>query len=402
MSIICNRKNDRLTGAIEGTPFNIIYTDELFADLKTISARLGQSKSKEVYNSIVSEAEKLVDVDFGVEVAAANGYLMFNVNKGTYHLVSNKGTNKEVISEDPIPQSLADRIVETHEEGGDFMPLLMAWRRFITREGRKPKDTALFANYITSMFVDKEAKLKHLENGMTEEAATELATFNDLAVTTFGMLATYKVVERVKKIYKLTKGEDGKTVKKLVDAFPSKEEIDEVTGEITKTEGQPKFLEEITFKPAIYTIGDKFFCGEKLAYMYKIGKEAVLPEDAKRNHNNTFGGGGLYAGGLGYIDTYKHDDREVLTCFIDPSEIISFQDEGQAFRTNRMFINGAMDIEGDTQGMYFVSDYSKESDLRIKERFEKAIVEANEAKAKAEKKAHEASANATDVVGNGE
>lgn len=399
MSIIVNRKNERLTGAIEGTPFNILYTKEKFEDLKTVSSRLEQSKSPEVFKSIVAEATKLVEINFNEEVASANGYLMFNVNKGTYHLVSNKGKKNEIVSEEPLPQVLSDRIIESYEKGADFMPLLMAWRRFLTRERRNEKDTTLFANYLTAMHLDYVAYEKHIEDGMTPEAATELATFNDISITTYGLLATYKVVDKVEKIFKLEKDADGNTVKKLVDVVPSTETIDKVTGDVTVKKGEVKHLEELLFTPAICKDGDKFFCGEILGYQYQIGQEAVLPEDAKRNHQNTLGGGGLYAGGLGYINGYSSEGSETLTCFIDPSEIISFQSDGHAFRTNRMFINGAMNIEGDTAGMYFVSDYAKESDLRIKDRFAKAIVEANEAIVKAKKKSDAEEANARDVLG---
>jgi hypothetical protein len=62
-----------------------------------------------------------------------------------------------------------------------------------------------------------------------------------------------------------------------------------------------------------------------------------------------------------------------LTCFIDPAEIISFQSEGNAMRVNRMFINGSASIAGETKGMYFVSDYAKESNLRMAEKFKIAV-----------------------------
>jgi hypothetical protein len=38
-----------------------------------------------------------------------------------------------------------------------------------------------------------------------------------------------------------------------------------------------------------------------------------------------------------------------------------------------MFINGTTTVEGELQGMYFVSDYAKESDARLKKRIEVAV-----------------------------
>lgn len=383
MGLNVNRKNDRIIGSLEGKPFNIVFDQDKYEDLKMVVSRMEQSQSKETYLTMVEEAQSLIEVNFNEEVAAANGYLKFRVNSGTYHLVINKGEIGELVSDIPLPTALAERVVESYEEGADYMPLIMAWRRFLTRPKYHAEDANLFARYITSMFIDTKLVAELMEEGATEEAATELATFNDLAITTHGMLATYKVVDRVHKKYILVKDEDGNEHKKEVSMFPSTKTIDEVTGEVTTVKGAPKFLEELTFKPAIWSDGDKFFCGDKLSYMYKIGKEAVLPEDATRNYQNTGGGGGLYAGGLNYIKMYRSDTREVLTCFIDPSEIISFQAEGQAFRTNRMFINGIMDVEGDMEGMYFVSTYAKESNERTAERFKAAVEKSTE---KAEKK----------------
>ena len=83
-----------------------------------------------------------------------------------------------------------------------------------------------------------------------------------------------------------------------------------------------------------------------------------------------------------YIQGYHNPaSNDVLTCFIDPAEIISFQSEGRAFRANRAMINGTTTVEGELQGMYFVSDYAKESDARLKKRIETAV------KASAEKAA---------------
>ena len=38
-----------------------------------------------------------------------------------------------------------------------------------------------------------------------------------------------------------------------------------------------------------------------------------------------------------------------------------------------MFINGTNTIEGETEGMYFVSDYAKESDERTAKRFAEVV-----------------------------
>ncbi len=372
MSIIVNRKNERITGSIEGKPFNVLFNEENYKELKTLSTVLENCKSRETYASVVAQATGLLEVDYKSEVAAVNGFLKYLPNKGTYHLVINKGKKNEDIAKVAIPEQLADMIIESYEENNDYMPLILAWARFSSVH---TSDAAVnyFGQYISAKFIDydKAAKLEE-EQGVVPEVARAMCTFQDIAITTFGLLATYKIVDEVKKIWKLVKDKDDKTIKVEVDAFPSTESIDAVTGEVTKTLGKPEYLEEITFTPAIWHNGHKFFCGDKLGYMYKIGQEAVLPEEAPRNTENTFGGGGLYCGGLRYIQGYSNPKTETLVCFTDPAEIISFQAEGSAIRANRLFPHNAL-MDGQLSGMYFISDYARESDIRLKARIKAAV-----------------------------
>jgi len=379
MSLIVARRGERVTGSLAGKPFNILYDEDVYSELKVLSGRIDSAESKKEYDTLVESTKSLLEVDFNIEVAAANGYLKYLPNKGTYHLVLNKGTKKEMISSIAIPELLSSMIIESYEEGNDYMPLILAWARFIAPDERgktkTDEDVKFFASYLAAEFVDQDKVEKLMEEeGLTLEVATQMATYQDIAVTTYGILATYKVADRITKIWKLEKDKDGNTQKVQVDAFPGKETIDPLTGEVTKEEGKPEYLEELMFTPSIHKNGHKFYSGDKLGYVYEIGKEAVLPEEAPRNHSNSFGGGGLYGGGNMYIQGFHHEGvNDVLTCFIDPAEIISFQSEGHALRTNRMFVNGTTTVEGALSGMYFVSDYAKESDARLKKRIEAAV-----------------------------
>lgn len=377
--ILVNRKNDRITGAIEGKTFNILFDQSKYETLGVLSSRLAQCKNKATYNSLLVNAREIILVDHKEEVASVNGYLKYKLNTGQYHLVINKGKKSEKVSRIPLPETLAERIVESYDVKDNYMPILLAWRRFLARHMGNAENCKLFANYLTAMYVNKEHKRVFMEEqGYTEEQAEISSTYNDIAITDFGFLATYKVVDVVKKIWKLTKDENGKQVKEQVEAFPSTKTIDEITGEVTKIAGTPKYLEEITFTPAIHKNGDKFMCGSELGYKYKIGKEHVLPEGAARNLENTFGGGGLYFGGQAYIEGYSGLKTETLTCLIDPFDIISFQNDGLAFRADRGFVNGAM-MEGELEGMYFISDYAKESDSRMAAQFKKVLESEEEA-----------------------
>lgn len=395
--ILVNRKNDRITGAINGKPFNILFDTVKYEALGVLASRLEKSKDKEVWDEIIENALEIIKVDFNEEVASVNGFLKYKPNTGKYYLVINKDKKSEKVSRIPLPETLAERIVESYEEGSDYMPILLAWRRFLANQPNE-ENQKLFANYLTAMFVNQEQKHKYIEEeGMTEETAEALSTYNDIAITSYGLLATYKVVDVVKKIWKLTKDKEGKEIREQVDAFPGTKTIDEVTGEVTKIPGAPTYLEEVTFTPAICKNGDKFMCGDELGYKYKIGKDHVLPVGAKRNYENTFGGGGLYAGGQGYILGYSNSGTETLTCFIDPFDIISFQSDGKAFRANRMFVNGAM-MEGELEGMYFVSNYAKESNSRIAEKFKEVVERDAEILKQVEENINEAKANIDEIT----
>ena len=379
--IIVNRKGDSMSGSINGEVFSILFDQSKYDHLKGEAARIELCErtpaGKKVAEKIMVDALEYVTVDYKEQVASVNGYLKYLKNTGKYYLVVDKGTKKELVSSKPLPEILAERIIESFEMDADYMPLLLAWRRCISSKYYSEEYAKLFAHYLTAEYTDSALVAKIMEEeGTTREVAVARATFPDIAISTYGILATYKVVEEVKEIYKFEKDPaTGKQVKTKVEAFPSIQEIDEVTGKVTKTPGKPKFLEEVTFKPAIWDGGDDFYCGDKLGYKYKIGETHILPEGAKRELRHTSGGGGLYSGGQSYIEGYNRPGREVLTCLIDPIDIISFQDGGAALRTDRMFITGALTMEGDLSGMYFVSDYAKESNARIEEQF-KAVIEA--------------------------
>jgi hypothetical protein len=376
--ILVNRKNDRLTGSINSVPYSIPYDKDVEETLKVLSDRLKLCKDRETFNAVIEDAKKAIQIDFKAEVAAANGYLKYRKD-GHYYLVVNKGEDNETVSDIPLPKALSDRIIQSYEEKSDFMPIILAWQRFLAKqlilETKKPNgfdlkhNCELFANYITAMYVDKEkAELLMESDGVSQEVANELATFNDIAITNFGILVTYKVVDEIEEIWSLEKDKDGNDIKVKKPIFTPSKKIDPISGKVDVTKGKADFAENRVFTPAIHKSGDKFFCGEDLSYMYKVGKMHVLPEDAVRNYQNTFGGGGLYAGGLNYIEGYRSNHNVTLTCFIDPFDIISFQDDGRAFRTDGMFINGILNDETELQGMYFDSDFAAASDEVIKKR----------------------------------
>ncbi|KKM20727.1 hypothetical protein LCGC14_1642540, partial [marine sediment metagenome] len=138
---------------------------------------------------------------------------------------------------------------------------------------------------------------------------------------------------------------------------------------------KPEHLEEFVFTPAIIKHGDKFYSGNKLGYVYKVGEVQYLPKNAKRNLNNTEGGGGLYIGGLKYIEHFRNHGTHVLTCFVDPSDIISYQGAGHAIRVDALMPYNVWDEEATLSGKYHSSEYGKISAKRVEELIKNAVDE---------------------------
>ena len=79
-------------------------------------------------------------------------------------MVINKGKQTEKVSRIPLPETLAERIVESFDEKSDYMPILLAWRRFLAKHMNNTENCKLFANYLTAMYVNQEHKKAFIDN----------------------------------------------------------------------------------------------------------------------------------------------------------------------------------------------------------------------------------------------
>lgn len=343
-----------ITGTVNGKPFNVPRTEGVIALLE--AAILDKTPGDEVLAALKSQRN--------IQVAGSNKYLSFNPVTKQYFLELDGKRSKHA-----IPNTLVQFIEESFDKDIDFMPVIKAWARLLANPRYNETMGDLFTVYLDSSYTDYEEAAKIVEEDeLTEEVAQGLATYQDIAITQEGLLATYKVANVVTWEYVMEEQEDGSYEKVRNEKYkPIPAVLDDVTGEII-TEGsfeKPDFLEDYKFTPAICTNGDKFFSGDKIGYVYEVGKMQYLPEDATRNLQNTFGGGGLYSGGLNYIANYKHAGSHILTCFVNPSDILSFQSEGQAFRTDALMPNNVWDEEVPLKGLYHSSDYGKISEDRV-------------------------------------
>lgn len=344
-----------ITGVVEGKPFNITKTSETLAAIENF--KKDNASSQEVLEYVKNSRNILI--------ASECKYLMYTSSNKFYYL---KYENK--IYKEELPSALVKIIEESWEKKIDFLPVIKAWVRLLDNPRYDKNMGEYFVNYITTTFTDMEAaKSLSEEEDISLEEARNICTYSDLAITQEGLLATYKVAKEVTWEHVMEYDDDKETyTKKLKDRYkkiPAK--LDSVTGEVLKEESweKPEFKEDLLFTPAIWSDGDRFYSGKTLGYIYQVGQMQRLPKLAKRNLQNTHGGGGLYIGGLHYIDCFSGEGRQTLTCFVNPSDILSFQSEGHAIRTDALFINNIMDSDSKLKGMYHSSDYDKMSTERL-------------------------------------
>ena len=345
---------DVLVGTIAGKPFNIIRTE----DTEEFFAEAGTLEDKVIWKYIE-------DFRMG-EVAMSNKYLHFNPITKQYFLTLDGVRTKQA-----VPQVLVDIIEESYSKNIDFTPVLKAWVRLLNNPRYTEDMAEYFAAYLVAEFVDEDAvKVLMEEQDLEEEVARAMCTYNDIAITKEGILVTYKVADIVTWKYLMEKQEDGSYLKVMKDRYTKIPAVlDETTGDVMEEESyeKPEHQEDYLFTPSIHKNGDKFYSGDKIGYVYEVGKLQSLPKSATRNLCHTFGGGGLYSGGLTYIQHYGNPSTQTLVCFVNPGDIISFQSEGQAFRTDAIFPNNIWDSEVPLKGIYHSSDYAALSDTRLEQ-----------------------------------
>lgn len=351
-----------ITGTVNGKPFSVARTED---NIKYLEVAQKDGFDVEEFNNFVSASRK-------TDIASKNKYLSFNPVTNEYYLELDGKRSPHA-----VPKSLVKFIEDSHDKDIDFMPVVKAWARLLSNPRYNPEMGRLFGNYLSTNYVDWSQVEELEEEGLSREAAREASTYPDIAITQEGLLATYKVASLVTWEYEMvyneeTESYEKKKKKKYADIA---DKIDPTTGETLEKGGfeKPESLEDFLFTPAIHTNGDKFFSGDKIGYVYQVGKVQHLPASARRNLSNTFGGGGLYIGGLNYIENYRSSGTHVLTCFVNPADILSFQSDGQAIRVDALMPNNVWDETIPLKGTYHSSEYGKTSEARVDEIVKDAI-----------------------------
>jgi len=362
--LVFRKLENVITGQINGTPFNLPRTPETEERLLEFQEA---SKTEDLATEVILEYVK--EVRSG-EVAGSNDYLVFKPVTGEYFLMF-EGKRSKIA----IPKVLVSFIEDSFSKDIDFTPVLKAWLRLLDNPRYNPRMAVYFSNYLSTTYVDSQAAAELVElEDMDPEVANHICTYPDIAITQEGLLATYKVANIVTEEYVMEwddeAGETGEFVKSKKSILKkTAPKLDPVTGQILEEGGfaDPSFKEDYVFTPAICKNGDRFFSNNVLGYQYKVGQMQNLPEKAARNLENTFGGGGLYIGGLNYVENYKNQGTDVLTCLVNPSDILSFQDSGQAIRVDALFVNNVWNNNVALKGKYHSSKYDVISTDRLEE-----------------------------------
>src|SRR3990167_7105162 len=119
-----------LTGSINGEPFGVTYSEELYNKMNVLAEKANTCSSVEELNKIIEEFKPLTVEDVKGHTESFSPYLYVDNKTGNYHLKHNN-----VISSVPLPEALVERIKYSIEKKIDATPLIKAWVRFL----RNPK-----------------------------------------------------------------------------------------------------------------------------------------------------------------------------------------------------------------------------------------------------------------------
>jgi len=367
-------EDTRVAGTLNSEKFNVKYSEELVTALKELQNDYEEVTNYAEHEVWVKKVQSVLDgVSEGDVVTTACQDLMLDERTGNYHVKTD-----DEISKYPVPAPLVKVILESVDKDIDPTPVVKAWIRFMRNPNFSANKAEYFARYITAEIVDweEEARLEE-EEGYTHEKAVQLSIYNDVAISTEGLIVAKKYAKL------LTEGwvidpETNEAV--LEDLYKVNKTVDKFSGEVTETVDYPEFAEELTFEPPIMGRGgNAFLCGDVKDHIIKVGEVIKLQEWSQVDcTDDQFGRPGLHVGGLRYVSAYKSYNNQLLECFVDPAEIGAFVDgEDYAMRVREYFVYGA--VKGKTKGIYHSSKYASMKDAEWEEYKRQAIENANKA-----------------------
>lgn len=348
VQVIKGANGDLLVGSIKMNRFNVPFDKNLYDELMVLSNKAKKVNTSAEYDELMDQATAKLKDDRKSEIETACKDII--KLKGNYHIKGLTDEGELKVSKYIIPASFVMKITEAIEKGIDATPLVKAWILFMrnepARKGNFNKKAKLFCDYVTSTIVDREDKLKFIEEGYSVKMAEEMATYNDVAITDEGLICCYKYAELITKIWEVDQ-ETNKVV--LVDKFKVKVTTDP-NGDGTPIVKQtiPEYADDALIEylpPIMGKSGDAFFCDDNLGHTMKVGAMIELDSWDKVDCDDSRSGRpGLHVGGRAYVNGYAGRFNQLLECFVSPSDMgafVALSHGDGAIRCRRYFVYGA-------------------------------------------------------------
>ncbi len=369
--------DDRINGTINGEKFNVAHSSTMYETLVTFQQGLESIDNVEAYDTWVKEVQKALASDKGGDiVTTACSDLVCDDKTGNYYVKVGAKVSKHA-----VPDALVNVILESAEKNIDPTPIVKAWIRFLRNPNFTSQKAFYFAEYVTAVILDdEECERLVVEEGYTDEKAYEKASYNDVAITTEGLIVTKKYARLLTEGWKIDQKTNEPVRKPL---FTTTKTVDQFSGDVIEITDFPEFVEDLTFEPPVQgRSGNAFFCGDVKDHIIKVGEKHELERwDQVNTDDNSCCVPGLHVGGWQYVQSYKSLNAQLLECFVDPAEIGAicgmdrrFDSDG-AMRVKSYFIYGA--VNGRTRSIYHSSKYAAKQD-EAWEAYKKEAVESAE------------------------
>ena len=343
-----------ISGSYGETPFSVTYDQNLYDAMIKVANAANDATDMETYKLHLGEFESLTVEDYTKVIQDKCEFIYVNPSSGEFFLKVG-----DVVTNQPMPKALVDRIYESIDMGIDFEPLVKMWTRWLRNPLLKEKGqnfSERFFNFVNMKYVHPKL-MKELveEQGLTEDVAERRATMYQMKITKEGLLNGYKVSKEVLHKYDAESGE-------RVDRY--KRTFNPDTGEID-SEGIPEVVEDRLFEPAIMgSGGDAFSCEGSNGFgsdghFIKVGCSHRLPSwDCVNTNDDSSCVPGLHVGGLKYISFYS---GEIHNVFIDPMHVGAIPDDVDgAIRCLQYFVHSS--LVGVNGSIYHSSTYAAKTD----------------------------------------
>lgn len=355
---------NQISGSVGDFTFSIPYSKDNFEGLKKMQEEFESVSTMEEFNDLLENLKAFTSQDVQTVIETECEYIKVDEKTGKFYLHYNG-----VTSDISMPSALVDRIMESHEKGVDYMPLVKMWVRFLRnpnlpKDGKGKRFAKKFFNFVNMTYVHPKLKEEFIAKGYSDDVAAKKATVYQMKITKEGLLNGYKVSREI--LHKYEASEDGQSA---VQVPRYQRTFDPNTGEIT-SEGLPEIVEERLFEPAVMGRGgDPFTCVgangfSAPGHFIKVGcVHALASWDQVNINDNASCVKGLHVGGLYYISGYS---GEIHNVFIDPMHVGAVPDDNTgAIRCKQYFVHSS--LAGVNGSIYHSSEYAKLTDAEWEE-----------------------------------